>query len=238
MLRSKSTSDYNEQVKVVDGWLSTQEYIADTSLWFNTSLTEEREILKEEGNKVRDKSHKLISKISEQGWNTSDFISWTIMFAKFYEIVGHLIAQNHSVYQKEAKYDKIESLIQEIKDFGVNMNRQTIVERLKELEKLKHQYNKNKISYERAITKTEEAIRKSKDAKKDPKLAYDLTSKELLDEKANESLKKLDLKKENLKNWIENLNNSKTLWNDMMNKLKEQTKWGVGEYISLLLNAP
>ena len=90
---------------------------------------------------------------------TSDFISWTIMFAKFYEIVGQLVTQNHSIFQKETKCSEIDSLAQELRNFMVNMNRQSIIEKLREIEKLKNQYQKSKTAYEKAIKKTEEAIK-------------------------------------------------------------------------------
>lgn len=159
MLKSKGASDFSEQQKIVEGWISNQEYIAESSIWFTSNLIEEREILREEGGKIRDKSHKLISVINEQGIMTSDFISWTIMFAKFYEIVGQLVAQNHSIFQKETKCSEIDSLAQELRNFMVNMNRQSIVDKLREMEKLKNQYQKSKTAYEKAIKKTEEAIK-------------------------------------------------------------------------------
>lgn len=71
---------------------------------------------------------------------------------------------------------------------------------------------------------------------KDPKLAYDLTTKELLDEKVNELIKKLDVKKQTLKSCVDDLNTTKSTWIDTIHDLREKTKWGIGEYIDLILS--
>lgn len=123
------------------------------------SLTDERNGIKEEGNKVKDKSHKLINKISEGGNVDSNFSSCAIMFAKFNEIVGQLVAQNYAIYQKETNYHEIEALIDDIREFNKSVNKQSIVEKLRELDKTKTQYIKKKEDYEKAVNFTEEAIK-------------------------------------------------------------------------------
>jgi hypothetical protein len=55
------------------------------------------------------------------------------MFAKFFEIVGHLVSQNYASYQKQTNYCELQDLVEELKDFNKETNKSTIVEQLKKL---------------------------------------------------------------------------------------------------------
>lgn len=152
MLKSKVNSEYSELLRTVEYLASVQEYITETSLLFKQTLIEERSIAREEGKRIKDKSFHFIDKISEDKGSPTDFTSCCTMFGKFFEIVGHLVSQNYSMYQKQTDYSCLTSYPKEV-------NKQTIVERLKELDKMKSTYKKRKLIYEKAVISAEEAIK-------------------------------------------------------------------------------
>lgn len=190
--------EYNDHLRMVEYCVSNQEYIIESSSLFIDSLTEERDTIIDEGKRIKDKSFKFIEFIGEDSKCTTDFASTSKMFAKFFEIVGHLISQNYSSYQKQTNYTDLQDLAEELKDFNQEINKSTIVEQLKKLNKMKLLYHKKKVAYEKAVSLAEQAITRSEEVNNDPTLAYDLSIKESSEEKAISAMKNLDFSKEEL----------------------------------------
>jgi predicted nucleic acid-binding Zn-ribbon protein len=158
------------------------------------------------------------------------------MFAKFFEIVGHLVGQNYNIYLKETSYKDIDVMVKDLKEFAQGVNKSAIVEKLKELDKTKSAYSKRKSAYEKAIVSTEEAIKKAKEVRSDPTLAYDLSIKESTEEKAASSIKDLEFKKEELKNCIDGLNALQKECIECIEELRATTKQAINDYIGAMLN--
>lgn len=60
---------------------------------------------------------------------------------------------------------EINDLSKDLKDFMAGSSKQSIVDKLKEMEKLKQQYTKKKATYDKAIKKLKVQENKTKDAK-------------------------------------------------------------------------
>lgn len=158
------------------------------------------------------------------------------MFAKFFEIVGHLVSQNYSTIEKEASYEEIEELVRDLKAFNKEVNKHVVVEKLKELVKLKNSYSKKQAAYEKAIKTTEDALTKLEEVRNDPTLAYELSVKESCEEKANSSLKDLESKKRDLRVWIDRLNAEQHSCSDLISRFKNKTIDSINQYMKLMLN--
>jgi hypothetical protein len=236
MKKSKSNMEYFEELKTVETCWSNQEYIKESAMLFIESLNEERAAIKEEGGIVKEKSFKFIDKISDDGNTTSDFASCSIMFAKFFEIVGHLVSQNYSTIQKEACHEEIEELVLDLKAFNKEINKHVVLEKLKELAKLKNSYVKKQATYEKAIKTTEDALTKLEEVRNDPTLAYELSVKESCEEKANSSLKDLENKKRDLRIWIDRVNAEQHFCADLISSFKRKTIESINQYMNLMLN--
>ena len=180
-------------------------------------------------------SNSFIESLCKDGVTDSDIVLCCIMFGKFFEIIGQLTSQSINVIKRETKYQDIEALIDDLKEFNKVINQNSINEQLKELYKAKVDYSKKKTSYEKAVKSTEEAITKTKLARNDPTLAYEYGVREDIQDRANKSIKDLDNKKHCLQACIEDLNLKKETVVNLMDRNREKTKWAIEEYINLLI---
>lgn len=232
----KKHSEYEEQIKTIEACVLNQDYIIDSSRLFYNWMHEERNIFKKEGACYKSYSNTLIESVTKDGVAECDFSACSVMFGKYFQIIGQLISQANSLTQNETKYDEIEALIEDIKEHNKVYSKQIITEKLKELDKLKSLYWKKKRTYKNVIASTEEAITRSSNARADPKMAYDLGTREALEEEANKLMVELENKKHSLKKCINDLNSQKETWIDLINKKKDKTKWAISQYVNLLVN--
>jgi hypothetical protein len=76
---------------------------------------------------------------------------------------------------------------------------------------MKSLYTKKNVVYEKAVTLAEQAITKSNEVSVDPTLVYDLSIKEISEDKAKGAMKNLEFSREELQVFIESFNEHQKL---------------------------
>jgi hypothetical protein len=76
---------------------------------------------------------------------------------------------------------------------------------------MKSLYTKKKVVYEKAVALAEQAITKSNEVSVDPTLVYDLSIKEISEDKAKGAMKNLEFSREELQVFIESFNEHQKL---------------------------
>ncbi len=203
MFRSKAKDEY---IHTVEHCVANQDYIVETATMFIEVLSEERSIVINEGRRVKDKSNKFIELIGDDSSSSTDFASSSKIFAKFFEIVGHLVSQNYQTNDQQTDYDTLKKLIEDLKDFNKEVNKSVIVEKLKTLNKMRTNLGKKEDLYQKATNAAEEVVMKFKEVRNDPTLDYELSVKETAKEKANGALKNLEDRRSELQAYINQVN--------------------------------
>ena len=206
MFRSKGKDEFNDHIRTVEYCVLNQEYIIESSSLFIDSIIEEGLSIKEEGRRIKDKSNKFIEIIGDDSNSSTDFASCSKMFAKFFEIVGHLVSQHYSNNLEQENHKELQIIIDDLKDFNKEINKSTLVEKFKTLTKMRTILSKKQDLYEKSISNAEDVLLKSKEVLNDPTNTYELSVKETAREKAKNALKTLRNKEGELQEYINQVN--------------------------------
>lgn len=236
MLKEKSKSKYKDHEETIDHLLAYQEYMIDSSDFFIECLDLEKNLKREEGRRLKNKSIRVREMISDENNVKSDFISIITHFVQLFESTGSQENKNYAKYEQNANYFELVSICKGVKESKNKSNKDSIMDKLAPLSKMRNSRSKKQYQYETAVTTAEEVLRNSAKILNDPDKAYEFSKKETAENKAVSAIKNLDDSKAKLQEHMVMLNEYQKTCVDIIEDLISKTDQSVDSYLKELLS--
>ena len=137
MLKGKSKNKYKDHEETIEHLLVNQQYITDSAQFLIDSLREEKDIMIEEGKRLKNKSSKIIEIIDDEKHIQSDFIACIRLFSQFVESIGNLEYRNYTAHLLNTNFSELENLVNGLQDSLSKTSKENMIEKLSSLSKMR-----------------------------------------------------------------------------------------------------